>query len=109
MKVQRIAFQGDLMVKRVAELPADTTVVAPVDGQYIVAHSETGHHHVIRADGCAMHEANPLLCYLVLDRDMSITHKRSWDTHEPLEIGGGIWEVRRQREWTPEGERRAAD
>jgi hypothetical protein len=109
MRVKNVAFQGELMVLRVAAVPEGARQVEPQDGRYLVAHSETGHHHTISADGCVMHEASPLLCYLMLDRGLSIVHERSWNTHEQLDLGGGIWEVHRQREWTPDGERLAAD
>jgi len=38
-----------------------------------------------------------------------LEHHRSFDTHEALEIKPGIYEIRRQREYTPQGFRRAAD
>jgi hypothetical protein len=34
---------------------------------------------------------------------------RSFDTHETLNIPPGIYEVRRQREYVPEGWRKAQD
>lgn len=109
MKIYQIGEQGELLLQRVEAVPEDAQRVEPQNGRYIVGHSETGHHHTIAADGCVMHECSPLLCYLVLDRELSLEHQRPWDTHEPLDLGGGVWEVRRQREWTPEGERRAVD
>ena len=109
MRVDKIAEQGELLVRRVEAVPDGAQRVEPQGGRYVVGHSDTGHHHTIAADGCVMHELSPLLCYLVLDRGLSIEHQRAFDTHEPLDLGGGIWEVRRQREWTPEGERRAVD
>ncbi|MBU1008483.1 hypothetical protein KKA53_05395 [Candidatus Dependentiae bacterium] len=109
MKVENIAFQGDLMVRRVDRIPAEAKPVVAVAGRYIVAHSETGHHHTVTATGCEMHEASEFLAYLALATPATIVHERSFDTHEPLYLDEGIWEIRRQREWTPEGERRAAD
>jgi hypothetical protein len=41
-----------------------------------------------------------------------VVHQRGFDTHESMRLGGGIgsiFEVVRQREYTPEGWRRAAD
>jgi len=38
-----------------------------------------------------------------------IEHHRLFDTHEAMEIKPGIYEIHRQREYTPEGYRRAAD
>jgi hypothetical protein len=36
-------------------------------------------------------------------------HLRSYDMHAPITIKPGIYELRRQREYTPEGWRRVAD
>jgi len=44
-----------------------------------------------------------------MEADGVLQHLRGHDTHEQLDLPRGIWEVRRQREWTPEGERRALD
>jgi hypothetical protein len=41
--------------------------------------------------------------------EVLLRHLRQQDTHETLKIAPGIYEVRRQREYTPEGWRRAAD
>jgi hypothetical protein len=38
-----------------------------------------------------------------------INHLRSFDTHESILVPTGKYIVRRQREYTPEGYRRAAD
>lgn len=41
------AAQGDLMIRRIDKMPANATPVAAERGAFIVAHSETGHNHVI--------------------------------------------------------------
>jgi len=38
-----------------------------------------------------------------------LEHLRSFDTHETIKIPPGIFEIRRQREWVPEGWRRIQD
>lgn len=104
--------QGDVMFVRVQAIPAGYNEVKRTKGQPVVcAHSETGHDHVINDDGAVVYEGpDPLRAYLRLADDVEVVHKRSYDTHAPVTLrGDSIWEVRRQREYDPAGERRAAD
>lgn len=106
----RPAFQGDVMFRRVPALPAGST---RSDGrEHIVAHSETGHHHVALG-GTYYTTGDPMLSYLVTTDPVLVEHRRSTDTHETLELlsdgGEVVWEIRRQREYTPEGWRRVED
>jgi hypothetical protein len=104
------AFQGDVMFRRVAELPRDATRKdAP---EHIVAHSETGHHHVALG-GTYYTTPDPFVACLVATAPVKVEHRRSTDTHETIELladgGEVVWEIRRQREYTPEGWRRVED
>ncbi len=111
---ERICAQGDVLFRRVLRVP-DGFARNERAGRLVVAHSETGHHHAIDDLGVVEFVgASPLVCYLSLESTESaeVVHHRPHDTHETVCLGGGmgaIWEVRRQREWTPEGLRRAAD
>ena len=107
----RPSFQGDLMIRRVDNLPASLKPAIAVDGNHIVAHSETGHHHVVkeRAAQLLIDETNDFIAYLDVREPCDIEHLRSFDTHESYRLEPGYHEVRRQREHTPEGWRRAAD
>lgn len=105
------AAQGDLLITEIESLPADVTELR-ADGEYhIVAHSETGHHHVVAANAARAYRGdNPMVMFLVVSRTTALEHHRSFDTHESLELKSGIiYEIRRQREYTPEGWRRVAD
>lgn len=105
------AFQGDTVFRRVDKLPDDAKRAA-VAKEHVVAHSETGHHHVALG-GTYYTTADPLRAYLVTTTPVKVEHRRSTDTHETLELlsGGGevVWEIGRQREYVPEGWRRVAD
>jgi len=108
------SFQGELMVRRIdEEIPATARAVPPIAGYHIVAHSETGHHHVIDGVKAAVYEAadDEFIGWIKsLGGDgAEITHQRGFDTHEALHLPPGIYEIRRQREYTAEGFRRAAD
>jgi len=127
MKIHRIrrkAAQGDILIRRVAEVPEGATAVDPEnDGGYVVAHSETGHHHVALGAKSFFALPNGMQSYLVAKGPITIEHRRPHDTHEPMQllaeeameafVDGGegevIWEIRRQREYTPEGLRRVED
>lgn len=104
-RFQDVAAQGDCFIERIADLPDGLKQAAPEDGHYIVAHSETGHHHVIEAnpDRVKMFDdpSDQLTAYLqVIADDVHLEHKRSFDTHEALNPAPGLYRVRRQREYT---------
>ncbi len=111
------AAQGDLLIRRVDAIPAGLADMKPENGAYIVAHSETGHHHVIdAAPRVRVYEtSDPMLSYLeVIEATdeaeaVILRHMRGHDTHAPIAIPPGTYELRRQREYTPEGWRRAQD
>ena len=111
--------QGDVLFRRVKELP--TGVVARAEkGPIVVAHSETGHHHTVD-ETYGVYFADPkssMVAYLQLGDGCvalggaDVVHHRPVDTHETIRLlgkPGDVFEIRRQREWTPEGWRRVED
>ena len=109
-----MAAQGDVLFIRIDELPKDAVEVKAENGAYIVAHSETGHHHIVKErPEVKMYQdaSDPMTAYLqVLSVDTLVEHMRSFDTHKTLKFKlPGIFKIRRQREAAPEGWRRAAD
>lgn len=111
--ITRIAAQGDVLFLKVEAVPPEATPQAPDEqNRHVVAHSETGHHHALVADGVTMFQepADPLVCYLRIDAEHAdVVHHRPWDTHATVQLPKGTWMVRRQREHTPEGWRRVED
>lgn len=110
--VKNYAAQGDLLIRRIDRLPDGTKGAS--GKEHVIAHSETGHHHV--ALGGVYHATDdPMLAYLVTQGPVVVEHRRSHDTHESLrllaesEVGETVWEIRRQREYVPEGWRRVED
>lgn len=105
------SFQGDLMVRRIDSLPKGLLTMPSENGRFVLAHSETGHHHVVKERGAQafIDQTNAFIAYLQVSESTSLEHLRSFDTHESLGLAPGIYEVRRQREYVPEGWRRAAD
>lgn len=110
------AAQGDLMIRRIESLPKDAKPVDAEKGQFVVAHSETGHNHVIEAapNVQLFSTGDPMVSYLqIIDAadatETLLEHLRNFDTHETIAIPPGNYEIRRQREYTPEGWRRVED
>lgn len=106
------AAQGDILIRRVDVAPAGLAEAKRVSGGYIVAESETHHHHMVSnkrvqmlADG-----KDPLVCYLVVEGAFAdLVHHRDVNAHETVRLPRGTYLVRRQREWTPEGWRAVQD
>lgn len=108
----KIAAQGDMMLIRIASLPTSAKPAKAENGAYILTHSETGHHHIVmeRPDVKFFSAMDEFRSYLVVENTPAVLeHLRPTDTHESLQIAPGIYEVRRQREYSPAGWRRAAD
>jgi hypothetical protein len=108
---ERPSFQGDVCIRRVAEIPQNAVAAGAEGGVYVIAHSETGHHHVVKERGAQLliDKTNAFIAWLDVAEPTVLEHMRSFDTHEPYRLEPGKYEVRRQREHTPEGWRRAAD
>ena len=105
--------QGDMLIRRIDALPEGVSQLSGEGGKYILAHSETGHHHVVKKEhGVTFwaNDNNPLVAFLVVDNTKALVeHERNFDTHAPFELDNGIYEITRQIESFPEGFRRALD
>lgn len=113
---KNMAAQGDFIIRRIKEIPANVVPVAPRADGFVVAHSETGHDHVMTMDGVRAYKSDKITndndlyqLFFAVEAPAEINHLRSFDTHETLAVPPGNYEVRRQREYVPEGFRRAAD
>lgn len=109
---ENCAAQGDMLIRRIDKLPDHIIEAKSECGNFVLAHSETGHNHVVKEtpDVHFYQNANDnFIAYLVVDNDAKIEHMRSHDTHETILLKQGVYEVRRQREYVAEGFRRAQD
>lgn len=88
------------------------------NGQLILGHSETGHHHVLEAvrpiaiDKAAkalIDSANDTFIELQLFEDCRLVHQRAHDTHGTLVLPAGEYIRGIREEQSPEGWRRVAD
>jgi hypothetical protein len=100
--------QGDVVFRRIEVLPTYARREER-EGPIVVAHSETGHHHVIRSQGVVYYSTrSPLLGFLRLDGAFAdVEHLRPMHKHETVRLLGRhdaptYYEVRRQREYVPD-------
>ena len=103
--------QGDLLLIKTDKVPKGLKELSQLDsqGNYIVAHSETGHHHTVSAKAVKVWIATQMLMYMEVKKAVELKHHRAFDRHDTLIVPPGMWEIRRQREYTPEGWRRVED
>lgn len=114
-EIKEQGAQGDVLFLRVDRIPEaakDVTAIERSGGVLILSHSETGHHHAIDNPEVKMFRepGDPMIAYLQIEGvGAEVVHHRSFDTHETIKLPAGLWQVRRQREYTPEGWRRVED
>jgi hypothetical protein len=105
-----VAAQGEITIRRIGNLPkarafpAGYTLMKPENGRFIIGHSETGHHHVIAADGAtvAVMDKPPVgmsILRMILDNPLSLEHLRAHDIHETIVNEPGVYEIRIAREF----------
>lgn len=111
----KMAAQGDFIIFRIDRLPDNVVAMAPINGEVIVAHSETGHNHVMERTKVDAYKPKDVAevdlydLFLVVKEPTEIVHQRSFDTHETILVNEGTYQIKRQREYTAEGFRKAAD
>jgi hypothetical protein len=108
------AAQGDVyFVKMPAGfcVPGNAVPEKAEGGRVIVAHSDSGHSHVMDASTVTMYRMPDSImeCLLVVDQPTPLEHLREHDAHEPILFEPGIYKAINAREYTPEGWRRAQD
>ena len=114
-KSKKAKHQGDVSILRIDALPKDAVPMAAVNGVFVVAHSETGHHHQVKATAnlrCFADRSNPGICYLVVDGAYAdLEHARDVNKHETWRLPNiakktaTIYKTIRQRVWTRWGDR----
>lgn len=124
--IEKIARQGDVVLVRVASLP-DGLVPTPRDkiGRIVLAHGEkSGHGHAIRdphvmslrltTTGEDPTGVSGGVDYIEVGGSGPATLNHEYESgqmaeHHPITLPPGIYKVALQREYQPEGIRRAAD
>lgn len=104
-----IIRQGDVLVERIATLPAKLKPVAREGGRVILAHGEvTGHAHAIRDEQCDLFESEQEAGVTFLEVRAAVA-ALAHDEHSTIQLPAGNYRVTRQREYSPEEIRRVAD
>lgn len=108
----KVCAQGDILITRIDMLPRGVVPVKPENGRVVVAHSETGHNHAMLAERTKMYTLPDSIMDIFLTVEAggdTLEHLRPHDAHEAIQFEPGIYHVRRQREYVPEGFRRVED
>lgn len=101
--------QGDVLIIPVKSIPKTAEPIAREQGRVVLAHGEvTGHAHAIRDKQAALFR-DPKLAAIFMhvsgDASVNLEH----DEHGTIEIPPGSYEVRRQKEYSPQEIRTVAD
>jgi hypothetical protein len=99
--------QGDVLVALVERtLPKEAKRVARDDGRIVLAYGEvTGHAHAIHSSSATLWENADGARYLEVKRTVQLLHEE----HAAIRIPAGLYQVVRQREYSPEAIRFVAD
>lgn len=108
--------QGDILFERISELPDqinESNEHDKTEMHVIIAHSESGHHHVLERDKTTVYTpkyGSELIAYILVTEDTILEHQKSGkDAHESIKFPAGKYQVTRGREAMPEGYRRVSD
>lgn len=101
--------QGDVLIRQVAELPANAT---PVENptRIVLAYGEvTGHAHAIAPDEAVEYTiadaAGAVRRFLAVASAATVKHEE----HAAIPLPAGVYEIVQQREYSPEAIRNVAD
>lgn len=87
--------QGDILIRRATALPAGAV---PASGSVLARGEATGHAHAVVGDGVVFWDPASEALYVQVMKSAEVTHPE----HKPITLGPGIYEIIRQREYTPE-------
>lgn len=89
----KIVRHGEVILKAVAELPKEAKLIDKTN-KYVVAHSETGHHHVLEStDKYEVYSWNGET-YIKLGKLGTLFHEKTGaDVHTPHKIQPAIYKV----------------
>lgn len=111
----KMAAQGDTIIFKVESIPENLERIQAENGKIVVAHSETGHNHVLEDVAVEAYkrtgtkDVDLYELFLIVKEPTALEHLRSHDTHESILLTPGKYIARRQREYVAEGFRKAQD
>lgn len=100
--------QGDVLILPVPQIPEDLVEVPRENGRLVLAHGEvTGHAHAVEGEATFLAADLEDLerRFLSVESEVQVVHEE----HDTIVLPPGDYEVRRQREYSPEEIRTVAD
>ncbi len=92
--VKRAIRHGEVVLTPIDELPDGVEQI--YDGkEYIVGHSETGHHHVALGAVTIFQPvgADSESLFMRVNKDSRVEHRKSFDMHETKTLLKGIYQI----------------
>lgn len=86
--------QGDVLLKRVNQVPDGAKKVARQNGRIVVMHGEQGHTHAIDDVDAMFYEKDGKF-YLEATKPVKLTHEE----HHTQVVEPGIWEIGQVKEY----------
>ena len=102
MYKERMIRHGEMLLMPIEALPSDVEQI--FEGkEYIVAHSESGHHHVAVGDVTVFRPlgGDTADLYLRANKDSVLEHRKTFDRHETKTIQQGLYLCRPKSEYDP--------
>jgi hypothetical protein len=110
--------QGEIYARKIETLPENLAAFSETDasGNWIVSHSESGHHHLLDRDGVTVMErtegvaAGMRILYAIVEAPARL-YQDAATPHDAHDLLPGIYELRIAREYDPvmQQARRVAD
>ena len=98
--------QGDVLIIPVKSIPTGSKKVERDRGRVVLAHGEaTGHAHTLLERNVTMFEKDMARFIEITGGGATVVHEE----HGAVNLDSGFYEVRRQREYSPEAIRNVAD
>ena len=99
--------QGDVLIIPIKAIPKSAKLAKPDNGRVILAYGEaTGHAHAILERASMWEDIAAGRNFLsVAEGGADVVHEE----HSTIKLDAGLYEVRRQREYSPEAIRNVSD
>lgn len=98
--------QGDVLLVRTDELPANAEKMAPDDQRVVLAYGEvTGHAHAIAVSQASLFIDGDQRYLKVVESGADLVHEE----HSTIHLAPGIYRVVQQREYIPNSSRTVLD
>lgn len=98
MKKYTAVQHGELILMPVNKIPKGKTEVVK---SYIVAHSESGHHHVIESETSFEVTVDKEELYIRLFEPAKLVHKKTQDKHRTLPLIAPMYKRFHKTEYSP--------